>query len=804
MLYNRYPQLATRQTKENEKYMNISRNKAKITTALVIFLLMTSAMIVAMPVQAQTTEIQVNTTAYLSFRPNPVGLGQTFLVNIWITPAVTVRRYVSGYTVTITKPNGTKDVVGPMDSYNGDATAWFEYVADQVGTWKLKFDFPGEHFNGTSGASSAAYYKPSSTKEQELVVQNEPVLSWSSPMPTDYWTRPVSPENREWVSIIGDYPYTGYMTNPPQDTNAYASNYRFTPYVQAPNTAHIVWKRLGALAGLMGGDMGQTAYGAGEGTYAGTPSIIFEGRCYQSVTKVNPTGSGTQAYLQCYDLRTGLLYWENPTSIVPTAISYVHGIEVVEGATHSQVGVGANLVAISGGRLYKWDAYTGALTVNVTAMSGTLYRDPYVLSVSGGRLINWTITGSSSTFTSRVVSNISFALSSLPSTCDFETGVAVIANPTTPSGLGAWYGSNIQAVSLITGERLWNITDTDTIYSSGAAVADHGKFAVCMMDRHWNCYDLNSGKKLWTSEYADYPWGWAWMYGVASAYGLIYGEAYDGIYAFDWDTGKIAWHFSAGDAGYETPYGTWSFMATANVADGKVYVGNGEHSPTSPLARGWRLFCINATTGKGIWNITGGMGAGAMADGYITADNRYDGYMYVFGKGKSATTVEAPLTAVTLGQSVMIKGTVLDQSSAQPGTPCVSAASMTQWMEYLHMQHTIPASVTGVSVSLDALDSNNNWEHIGDATTDGLSGTFGFMWEPKITGKYTVTATFMGDSSYGSSFATTYVGVVAAPEATATPEPQVIPDYTLSIVGMGIAIIIAVAIVGILILRKRA
>ena len=89
-------------------------------------------------------------------------------------------------------------------------------------------------------------------------------------------------------------------------------------------------------------------------------------------------------------------------------------------------------------------------------------------------------------------------------------------------------------------------------------------------------------------------------------------------------------------------------------------------------------------------------------------------------------------------------------------------------------------------------------------TTTDMSGTFGFMWEPEIAGTYTVTATFMGDDFYGSSFATTYVGVVAAPEATPTPTVKEAPDYTWTIVGMGIAIIIAVAIFGILILRKRA
>jgi len=125
-------------------------------------------------------------------------------------------------------------------------------------------------------------------------------------------------------------------------------------------------------------------------------------------------------------------------------------------------------------------------------------------------------------------------------------------------------------------------------------------------------------------------------------------------------------------------------------------------------------------------------------------------------------------------------------------------------MDYLHLQMPIPADVKGVSVSLDTLDPNNNFVHIATVTSD-MSGTFSYMWEPEITGKYTVMATFMGDDSYGSSYAETAVGVVAAPEATPTPPPpQAPPDYTLPIIGTGIAMILAVAIVGILILRKRS
>jgi hypothetical protein len=402
------------------------------------------------------------------------------------------------------------------------------------------------------------------------------------------------------------------------------------------------------------------------------------------------------------------------------------------------------------------------------------------------------------------MNNITYPFSSI-GTADYDAMIAVTTQGITPAGAGVAMDARIMAASLTSGDLLWNITAGVGygIYSGSTACADHGKFAVRFNDGHWYCWDLYSSKKLWKSELSSWPWGIWGAYNVASAYGFLYYMQYDGIVAYDWETGKVAWHYSAGDSGFETPYGTWPFFTNAVIADGKIYSANGEHSPTSPLPRGWKLHSINATTGEGIWNITGGGAPGAGADGYLTFDNRYDGYMYVFGKGKSATTVTASPKVSTHGTSVLIEGTVLDQSPAQPGTPCVSKDSMAGWLEYLHMQKSIPASVTGVSVSLGTFDPNSNYVHIGDVVTDGYSGTFAFTWEPEVPGQYRVTATFMGDDSYGSSFATTYVTVSEASPATPTPEPQAIPDYTLTIVGMGIAIIVVVVIVGLLILRKR-
>jgi hypothetical protein len=215
------------------------------------------------------------------------------------------------------------------------------------------------------------------------------------------------------------------------------------------------------------------------------------------------------------------------------------------------------------------------------------------------------------------------------------------------------------------------------------------------------------------------------------------------------------------------------------------------------------LHAVNATDGTGIWNITGSMATGGIADGYVTAANR-DGYLYVFGKGKSQTSVTASPKTISNGAQVLIEGTVLDMSPAQPGTPAVSKDSMAIQMEHLHMDRPIPSGyvVTGVPVMLLAIDENNAVTEIGTVMSDA-SGSFAKAWTPPNEGVYKITATFAGDESYGSSWAETGLSIGPAAETTQPPETPVIPDYTLAIIGAAIAVIIAVAIATILILRKK-
>jgi hypothetical protein len=160
-------------------------------------------------------------------------------------------------------------------------------------------------------------------------------------------------------------------------------------------------------------------------------------------------------------------------------------------------------------------------------------------------------------------------------------------------------------------------------------------------------------------------------------------------------------------------------------------------------------------------------------------------------------------------EGIVIK-VLFDMSPGQPNTPCVSKDSMTLQMEHLHMQSPIDGiwhneTLIGVPVSLTALRSDGSSVDLGTVTTDGYYGTFSKSWTPSQEGDYKIIAAFAGDDSYGSSSASTAVSVGPAP-ATSTTEPQVIPDYTMTIVGAAIAIIVAVAIVGLLIflaLRKR-
>jgi hypothetical protein len=348
----------------------------------------------------------------------------------------------------------------------------------------------------------------------------------------------------------------------------------------------------------------------------------------------------------------------------------------------------------------------------------------------------------------------------------------------------------------------------------------------------WVGYNLDTGAKIWgptPSQTAfDYYGNPALPYinGVTDN-GKLYSVQFGGIlYTYDLKTGDLLWTYGNGGAGNSTnagvsnAYGVYPTFINA-IGNGVIYTVTSEHTITTPLFKGSLSRAINATDGTEIWTLNSYVGeffamSYAISDGYATWFNGLDNQIYVVGRGPSTTTVEAPMTDIPQGTGLVIRGTVMDVSSGTTqneqaarfanGVPLSSDATMKDWMGYVYQQKPLPTNFKGVEVTIDVIDSNGNYRNIGTATTDA-TGTYSYQWTPDITGKYTVIATFHGTNGYWPSYTETNFAVDPAHPTTAptaTP-PQSAADlyFVPAIAGLFVAIIVVIALLAILLLRKR-
>ncbi|MFB3888397.1 MAG: hypothetical protein ACE14S_02835 [Candidatus Bathyarchaeia archaeon] len=798
------------------KAARIPGNKNRTLSAIsLVLMLAIPALITCLPVVSAQTSIR-QTAAYLSVAPKVVGVGQQLTVNLWVFPPPAgpyfegggVTPYLPSFhniTITFTKPDGSKNTFKPTEGSNiglapGETETggmlWFLYTPDQAGTWSAQFSYPGETFGDYPATNATVIYPPAESAVVTFTVQNEPVSTGltsgypSSPLPTDYWTRPVNTDNREWYQISGDW--TG------NDAIWYAR------YTTAPSSSHIVWETQVSNGGLVGGIWGSLSYpagsaGGGVGGGGGSPSVIMMGRVF-----INRPGS----VFDCYDLRTGKLIYEKPGSI-----SRGQHLKAATIAGQGNVlNVEASVVTpylweLSASGWKQYDPLTGTLLSTITNVPGSTS----VASMSDGdpivycfRQIGW-----NTTIPDRYAQNelIKWDYSKVRN-LNWTTGIVWNISLKQPDGTGPGEGGRtnslaiwndigvvntggtdmLYAFDLTTGKPLWTKQLDHVLALPSVLVGVKGYiYSFDGVTMTYRCYDVTTGNQLWTSDVAGIaPWGSnAEGQLRCEAYNMLYVGAYDGYArAIDIDTGKIKWQFYVGDTN-ETIYGTWPVYRVSPVADGKVYITTTEHSPTQPRFRFNKMFCLNAYTGEELWNISGAVQPLSIADGYLLASNENDGFEYCFGKGQTSTTITVQNDIVTKGSTIMIKGAVMDKSPAQPDTPAISDADMTAWINYLHMQEPLSTTITGVPVELYAIDPNGNKQEIGTVTSD-MSGSYSKMWTPPIEGTYTIVAKFSGSDSYWSSSAETAIGVtaaapspsVSAPPPAPSPSPTSVPSPT--------------------------
>jgi outer membrane protein assembly factor BamB len=812
----------------------LQKNKTLSIIALVLLLTLTLFMTNAISVTADT----IQPSAVLSVSPNPVGVDQEVFVTFWVSPLTTTDSDIfrAGHTVTITKPDGTTQTMGPYTPYP-HGSFWFKFTPTSVGEYELKFLYPGETLR-----HSGDVYLPAESPITTLVVQEDPVPWWPEVQPpTDYWERPISAEHRNWASISGPWLMTGYNTTYGASDSAGAYN----PYTTAPRAPHIMWTKPRGMTGLAGGDSESFAYYSGQ-TYDAKfePPIIMGGNLYYNEYH-NIHGQMTDEFV-CLNLRTGEELWRRPGTI---DIGQDWSLALPSG--HGVVGF---LWDITGSEWRVWDAFTGKLVTSfdnaMSAGNNIIYDDggqlyAYLYSGMGGWLAKWNATkamdtaGMFYTFGGADVGTFTRGFYPWGSGHDWSGGIEW--NQTIPirSGPGASVYSSIAngtvyptvtmlmddvliaamealprmwiGYDLETGQELWtrespDISPAESIY---ACATGEGLIAIHNFQKmNRVVLDAHTGTQLFETEPNEYPWGAYYSYSPALiANGKLFDGTWDGyLHVHDIETGDKLWDFYSGDAMGETVMDTFPFWQGPLLADGVVFGGMGEETPTQPLTRGGKLFAIDEETGDEIWSIAGWMGLRAIADGYLVAFNAYDNMIYCFGKGPSATTVTAPKVEVMQGQKVVIEGTVTDQSSGNVGTPCISDEDMSAWMEYMYMSRPFPMPhVRGVDVHIDVIDANGNFRNIGTATSDS-SGVFSLVWEPDIPGQYTVIANFVGTESYGSSYAQTSMYVEEAPAATPSPDPTPAPMTDTYVLGMGAAAIIVIIVIGfvlILLMRRK-
>ena len=823
--------------------LRMLRDKTKVAAIAFILVLTMSATLMAGSV-ANAQQATIATHAFISVAPNPIGVGQSVQVTFWLNLYPPTAYGPSGdrwqnFTVTITKPSGDTQTMGPYTS-DPVGSKYFQYSPDTVGTYYFQFSWPGQQIAayGPYGNYIDAYYGPSTSSKVGLTVQQEPIPTypeWPLPSPNQYWQRPINSENREWSKLSGNWLMS--TCNPPWSAGS------FNAYSTAPNTAHIVWTKPVYAGGVVGGQLGSASYANGfsyESPWS--PPIIINGILYYNTP--DPPRYGFYGV----DLRTGeTLFYQNTTAAA-TQIDYFQvqrwGAitlgQLYDYVSPNQGGVYPYLWGINGDVYNMYDAFTGNWILSiVNARTGTATYGPdgslliYILDGTNNWLAMWNSSkaippaGDSGTavwlwrpdntktidWANGVQWNVTIPqLPGLgPSITNINEGI--IYARSTIDAIGAYLPSTVcdAGYNATTGQQLW-VQNRTTKPSRTPGPMAEGVFTEWIPEEMaWYGYDIYTGNQLWgPTEPYNNAWGFYMSFNTDPiAYGKLYAAGYDGyVHCYDIKTGKHLWDFYTGSSGFETSYGiypiySWTgdnLLGAISVADGKIYATTGIFAPSSmSYVRGNRLWCVDAETGKNIWSILGTFLGPAVADGYLVTLNGEDNQIYCFGKGQTATTVTA---TPGVGNVVTIQGTVTDQSPGQTclgipaaGTPAISDASMEQWMEYLYMQKPMPTNATGVPVMLQATGSNGNTISIGTVTSN-VNGQFKIAWAPPSNDLFTITASFGGSNSYFASSAETGLAVSAAASASSSA------SLDLYIIIATILIIIAIAI-AVIILRRR-
>ncbi len=406
-----------------KKMQNITTKNSAIAISIAILLTisMVSSLALLPNVSAHNTATdksiwQIPTYAYITAAPDPIGIGQPVHVYMWLDPvfgaaggssaaigtngstasaALMSNSYrFHNYNYTIVAPDGTvKTTIFPTIS-DTTSSQYVILVPDQIGTYKLIFSYPGETYgaNGNGYEKSTIFndtYMPSRTSTTLTVQQEQiPEAISGSPLPQNYWARPIYGENTDWWTISSNWlgidspPVGGWSTSGGQSG-------MYHPDAQGPLTSHVMWTRPLQFGGAVGGDQFRAggsdpnSDARGVGYFEGSSyaprfykPIIIQGILYYtetaSFTGSPIMGGSTTGPTVALDLRTGKQLWSNQ-NIPQLSFGYLYNLwDPDQHGVYPAVLV-ASVPTAPGAMTTQWnlyDANTGLSLFNVTAVPG--------------------------------------------------------------------------------------------------------------------------------------------------------------------------------------------------------------------------------------------------------------------------------------------------------------------------------------------------------------------------------------------------------------------------------------------------
>ena len=297
--------------------MKTQKNKSKSSAIALILMLTIIASSVAIFPQANAQTVPVTTTKsyfYVGVSPVIVGVGQPVIIVTWTADLPPDAGETNGIiaspngraawnspqTVTIIRPDGKNETL-TLPRTDPVGADWIEYVPDIVGTYVLQAYFPGEWkdtLNSSNAVVSRRYYTPDYSATTNLTVQQDPTGSWvETPLPTDYWNRPLNSANHEWYVLAGNW-LGGASLNYPRGTAGQTSNYVGGAGTETP---HVLWTTPYYVGGLMDEMYGSIGYQTAHYQGISWTGIILNGKL-NWVPRM--TAQGTQGWEQV-DLYTG-------------------------------------------------------------------------------------------------------------------------------------------------------------------------------------------------------------------------------------------------------------------------------------------------------------------------------------------------------------------------------------------------------------------------------------------------------------------------------------------------------------------